>query len=91
MAEDRWLTRDEVAAYIKKRVDYLPRLQKAGKLPKPSYLFGPKSPLWDRHLIDLALSGNVSTEVDGIVEGIADEIRAGSLKGRHKNTRGRHP
>jgi putative transposase len=55
MAE-RWLDRDALARYICVRVDYLPRMQRAGKLPPPSYHAGPKCPRWDRDLVDAAFS-----------------------------------
>jgi predicted DNA-binding transcriptional regulator AlpA len=42
----RWLDREALAAHISVRVDELPRLQRAGKLPRPSHHLGPRSPRW---------------------------------------------
>ena len=68
--ERRWLNRDEAAAYVGKKKGQLARLLKAGKMPIPSYHFGPKSPRWDR----LALDAMFST---GAVQGqsLHDEMR----------------
>jgi hypothetical protein len=48
----RWLNREQVAAYVGRRVDELPRLVRAGKLPAASLHFGPRSPRWDRLALD---------------------------------------
>lgn len=42
----RWLDRDALAKHISVRVDELPRLARAGKLPAPSLHLGPRSPRW---------------------------------------------
>lgn len=57
----RWLDREMVAEYISVRVDHLPRLQKAGKLPAPSYHLGPRSPRWDRAALDALFTGGVAS------------------------------
>lgn len=56
-AEPRWLDREALARHICRRVDELPRLLRAGKLPPPSYHFGPRSPLWDREAVDAMIAG----------------------------------
>jgi hypothetical protein len=45
-APPRWLDRDALAEHICVRVDELPRLLRAGKLPTPSLHLGPRSPRW---------------------------------------------
>lgn len=52
-----WLDRRGLADYISARVDELPRLQRAHKLPVPSYHLGPKSPRWRRKEVDDMFSG----------------------------------
>jgi hypothetical protein len=57
----RWLDRDAAARYLSQSPDKLRRLVKAGKLPTPSYHMGPKSPLWDREVLDAVLAGKVAS------------------------------
>jgi hypothetical protein len=58
----RWLNPTQLAEYIGSRVDHLPRLLRTGKLPRPSYHLGPKSPRYDRLAIDEAFSGSKAKE-----------------------------
>lgn len=73
----RWLDREAAAAYLSLRVDELPRKVKEGKLPQPSYHFGPKSPRWDRHKLDEMLGGPVGfarrPDIDARIAAIASE------------------
>ena len=86
--EPRWLNPEDTADYIGVRVDHLPRLRRAGKLPSPSLHLGPRSPRYDR----IALDGmfGATTESDtrekeaSIVQAIIDRSR------RQKEARGRH-
>lgn len=79
----RWLDRDALARHISVRVDYLPRLVKAGKLPAPSYHLGPKTPRWDRALVDAQFTNDVSCpDLDARVQELADEIAAAGRR-RH--------
>ena len=50
----RWLDRNALATYISVRVDEIPRLLHAGKLPQPSNHLGPKLPRWWSPSIDEA-------------------------------------
>lgn len=52
MRDGRWMDREALARHISVRVDYVARLVKAGKLPRPSYHLGPKCPRWDRQAVD---------------------------------------
>lgn len=57
----RWLDREAAANYLSVRVDELPRLVRAGKLPQPSLHFGPKTPRWDRQELDNMLGGSAAS------------------------------
>ena len=71
----RWLDRDALAAHISVRVDAIARLQRAGRLPVPSYHLGPRQPRWDRDKVDAALSGGVaSTDPGTAVHALAAQI-----------------
>lgn len=75
----RWLDRDALADYIGERVDRLPRLQKAGKLPRPTYHLGPRSPRWDRETVDSMLAGEAqSSNVRSVISELAQEIAGGA-------------
>jgi hypothetical protein len=90
MAE-RWLDRDALARYICVRVDYLPRMQRAGKLPPPSYHAGPRCPRWDRDLVDAAFSGSIAAPKPVITaEQMVDDILARRFSRRKKEAGRRH-
>lgn len=46
MPDGRWLDRDALARHISVRVDAIARLQRAGRLPNPSYHLGQRQPRW---------------------------------------------
>lgn len=50
----KWLDRTALADHLSVRVDQLPRLQRAGKLPKPSLALGPRNPRWWQADVDAA-------------------------------------
>lgn len=90
MAEPRWLDREALALHISVRVDELPRLLKAGKLPVPSYHLGPKSPRWDRLALDARFEGGVaSTDPDMAVHALAQTILEGQAEGRTRRSQSR--
>lgn len=79
MAEPaRWLDREALAAHISARVDELPRLLRAGKLPRPSYHLGPRSPRWWSGDVD-ALFGralaSAPTGAANLAKAIIEEAR----------------
>jgi hypothetical protein len=77
MADSRWLDRAALAAHICVRVDAVARLQRAGRLPAPSYHLGPRQPRWDRDKVDAALSGGVASTDPGIaIHALAARIAA---------------
>lgn len=76
----RWLDREAVAAHVSVRVDYVSRLVKAGKLPRPSYHLGPNSPRWDREAVDACFEGGARSGprgVDQIVQEAVEDILRG--------------
>jgi hypothetical protein len=78
MADARWLDREAAAGYVSVRVDELPRLVRAGKLPPPSLHLGPRKPRWDRLALDACFAGGVaSTDPEVAVAGLVQDILAG--------------
>lgn len=74
----RWLDREALAKYISVRVDHIPRLQRAGKLPKPSLAFGPRNPRWWSPDVDAALGRMASLPDKGasrLAQAILEEAR----------------
>ena len=59
--EPRWLSPDQMARYIDSPVDKLPRLIKEGRIPKPTYTLGPRSPRFDRLEVDRMFSGGTTS------------------------------
>lgn len=51
----RWLDPETTAAYLGVWVEALPRLVGQGKIPRPSYHLGYRTPRWDREELDRAL------------------------------------
>jgi hypothetical protein len=77
MADTRWLDRHALAQHISVRVDAIARLQRAGRLPAPSYHLGVRQPRWDRSKVDAALSGGVaSTDAGAAIHALAARIAA---------------
>ena len=75
MSEARWMDSDATAKHISVRVDALPRLVRQGRLPKPNYDLGPRSPRWDRLAIDAAFEGGAaSTNLDEMVRAGVQKI-----------------
>lgn len=78
MPEPRWLDRDALARHICVRVDAIARLQRAGRLPEPSYHLGQRQPRWDRDKVDAALAGEVASRPKGaahLAAAILEEAR----------------
>lgn len=78
----QWLDRNALAQHISVRVDELPRLQKAHKLPRPSYHLGPKSPRWRRDQVDSLFSGNAPEPAKPTARELTSQIVQDILKGR---------
>lgn len=78
MGDGRWLDRDALAERITARVDELPRLQRAGKLPRPSYHLGPRSPRWWSGDVDAMFGRAVALPpkgAAGLAQAIVEEAR----------------
>jgi hypothetical protein len=82
----RWLNAEDTARYIGVRVDQLPRLLKAGKLPEPSRFLGPRQPRYDRLKID-ALFNPEQPSVQGIVDAAVRAILAEGGRASRKRER----
>jgi len=84
----RWLDRAAAATYLSMKPSKLMRLAKQGRLPAPSYVTGPKSPMWDRQALDEFLSGGVASgakEVpfsDVVADACQKIIQRGSRRAR---------
>ena len=59
--EARWLDSEATARRLCVRVDRLSRLVRAGKIPKPDYHLGCRSPRWDKLAIDAVFQGGFSS------------------------------
>jgi hypothetical protein len=75
----QWLDRDALALHISVRVDELPRLTRAGELPTPSFLLGPRTPRWWSADVDALLSRGApgagqdpSPKVQALIQAILD-------------------
>lgn len=91
MTESRWLDPEATAQYISVRVDQLPRLRRAGKIPAPSYHFGPRSPRYDKTALDaLFEGGSAAPDIDRATEEAVNAILAGKYTHRKKASRGRN-
>ncbi len=75
MTSPRWLDREALAAHISVRVDEVPRLLRAGKLPAPSTHLGPRSPRWWSADIDATLGRAVASPPRGAAN-LAQAIEA---------------
>jgi hypothetical protein len=72
VTDSRWLDREATARYISARVDHLPRLIRAGKLPAPSLHLGARSPRWDRESLDALFGAKIATiDPDMVVQSSA--------------------
>lgn len=73
----RWLDVDAACKYVSMRESIFLRAVEAGKLPKPTYALGARTPRWDRHEIDARIEGQKHTQtVREAVDGVVAEIKA---------------
>lgn len=61
MAQSRWLSPQAAARHLDVRIDALPRLVKAKRIPAPDYSLGPRSPRYDREALDKRMAGGVAS------------------------------
>ncbi len=83
----RWLSRRAAAEYLSMEVDHLKRHVKSGKLPRPSFHLGPKTPRWDREALDAAIQGGQG-QAESYEETVND-ILSGKYSRRRKADGGR--
>jgi hypothetical protein len=69
----RWLSPKALGRYLGRDPKTLPELVRVGKLPRPTYHLGPKSPRYDRVAVDSMLIGR-SEEAD------AEEIASRAIR-----------
>lgn len=81
-----WLDREALATHISVRVDHLPKLQRSGKLPAPSYHMGPKSPRWSRHAVDEMFTGEPAAPAKPTAEQITANVVHSILTGRSRRS-----
>lgn len=79
MSDDRWLKPEAAAAHIGVRVDQLPRLVRAGKIPAPSRHLGPRCARYDREALDAAFEARKPKRVEDAFRAVSEAIRAGQL------------
>jgi hypothetical protein len=81
MIEQRWLRPVDCAAYIGTPAGSLRALVKDGRLPRPSYHLGVKSPRYDREAIDAMITGRQHTNnIDAAIE----RMRLHGIGGKRK-------
>lgn len=82
-----WLDPAAAAAHLCVPPRRLQALVRKGKLPRPSYHLGPKSPRWDRDKIDSLLAGR---QVRDGMQAALEKALNGIVPYRKKDTGGRH-
>jgi len=88
--EPRWLNPADAAAYIGRHRDELKRLVRAGKIPPPSYHFGPRSPRYDRLALDALFTGTkAANDLDAAFGDAINAHFERHARGQ-KTARGRH-
>ena len=55
MTESRWLDAEAVAKILRVRVSQLPGMVGRGRIPRPSYHLGYRSPRWDRGVLEASV------------------------------------
>lgn len=75
--EARWLDPEAAARYISVRPDTLQRLVRQGRIPRPDYSLGPRSPRWKREALDAVFDGGTaSTNADVASQASVQKILA---------------
>jgi hypothetical protein len=80
----RWLRPAVAAVYVGKPANQLLALARAGKLPMPTYHFGPKSPRYDREAIDALILGRQAQDTHGAIMARALQRRAADREERER-------
>lgn len=86
--DSRWLDPEAAAKYISVRVDALSRLVRQGRIPKPDYSLGPRSPRWSRDSLDAIFdAGTASTDPRIASQASVQKILAQGRPRRSAHTR----
>lgn len=86
--EPRWLDPEVTARYISVRVDALSRLVRQGRIPRPDYTLGPRSPRWDRDALDAAFNGGtVTNDLRSAVRALVEKHQMERRPRRHIGSR----
>jgi len=82
--QTRWMNSESAAKYLDIKVDALRRLVKSGKLPKPDYTLGPKSPRYDKLELDKAMNNKpvVTTTSDALESWRENFLKKAKAKNR---------
>jgi hypothetical protein len=79
----RWLSPAAAAAYLDLPESSFLRKVRNGVFPKPSYAAGKRSPRWDKHILDVSMSGGIdSIDARTAFEALANEITTEGAKRR---------
>lgn len=72
----RYLTAQDVCAYIRCSRTQLDRMVADGRLPDPSRHLGDRMPRWDREAIDAAMTadGNDASGIDAAIARMRDDL-----------------
>lgn len=82
-----WLDPAGVAARLSVKPRRLPALVKGGRLPRPSYHLGPRSPRWNADAIDSLMTGRQAR--DDVSQAVERQLNANRAR-RTKDPRGRN-
>jgi hypothetical protein len=86
----RWLSPKMLGCYLGRDPKTLLKLVRAGKLPKPTYQLGPKSPRYDRLAVDAMLTGQTEhSDAEDIANRAIQRMRA-EYENRPARARGRN-
>ena len=70
-----WLDREALAQHIGVRVDRIRRLQRAAKLPQPSYHLGQREPRWARAEVDAMFAGHAAPAKPSTDQAVASLVQ----------------
>lgn len=83
----RWMDSRALAEYLCVQIGRIPRLVREGRIPKPEYFLGPRSPRWDRFALDNNFTnGVISTDAQTASDTNAQRLRTGGRQGPRRQT-----
>lgn len=88
---ERWLDIEAAARHLRVQPHALTRLVRLGRLPAASYALGPRSPRWDRELLDKQMAGVVNGAAGGTTSpetiNEASHANANQIRSRARSAR----